>query len=147
MANLRKFNYIIDKNNPKKVLDTFFGDGMYKIFKPSTEIVYNGHEITLDSLLKRNVPKKETMFYIPAQRILSIADGRPKYFMEFDMATPYVLRSFSETLRIYIQGAMGDPEMLFPISTRLKSALKQSFDENIFHGGKIVMEENLAKRR
>ena len=147
LANLRKFNYIIDKNNPKKVLDTFFGDGMYKIFKPSTEIVYNGHEITLNSLLKRNVPKKETMFYIPAQRILSIADGRPKYFMEFDMATPYVLRSFSETLRIYIQGAMGDPEMLFPISTRLKSALKQSFDENIFHGGKIVMEENSGQKK
>ena len=147
LANLRKFNYIIDKNNPKKVLDTFFGDGMYKIFKPSTVIAYNGHEITLDSLLKRNVPKKETMFYIPAQRILSIADGRPKYFMEFDMATPYVLRSFSETLRIYIQGAMGDPEMLFPISTRLKSALKQSFDENIFHGGKIVMEENSGQKK
>ena len=147
LANLRKFNYIIDKNNPKKVLDTFFGDGMYKIFKQSTEITYNGRDITLESLLKRNVPKKETMFYIPAQRILSIADGRPRYFMEFDMATPYVLRSFSETLRIYIQGAMGDPETLFPVSNRLKSALKQSFDENIFHGGKIVMEENSGQKK
>lgn len=147
LANLRKFNYIIDKKNPQKVLDTFFGDGMYKIFKPNTEITFDGREITLDSLLKRNTPKKETMFYIPAQRILSIADGRPKYFMEFDMATPYVLRSFSETLRIYIQGAMGDPELLFPISNRLKNALKQSFDDNIFHGGKIVMEENSGQKK
>ena len=147
LSTLRKYNYIIDKKNPQKILDTFFGDGMNKIFKPDTEITYNGRAITLDSLLKRNVPTKEAMFYIPAQRILSIADGRPKNFMEFDMATPYVLKSFSEALRIYIQGGMGDPETLFPVSNRLKNALKQSFDENIFHGGKIVMEENSGQKK
>lgn len=147
LSNLRKYNYIIDKKNPQKVLDTFFGDGMNKIFKPDTEITYNGESISLNSLLQRNVPKKESMFYIPAQRILSIADGRPKNFMEFDMATPYVLKSFSETLRIYIQGGMGDPEMIFPIGNKLKSALKQSFDKNIFHGGKIVMEENSGQKK
>ena len=147
LSTLRKYNYIIDKKNPQKILDTFFGDGMNKIFKPDTEITYNGRAITLDSLLKRNVPTKESMFYIPAQRILSIADGRPKNFMEFDMATPYVLKSFSEALRIYIQGGMGDPETLFPVSNRLKKALKQSFDENIFHGGKIVMEENSGQKK
>lgn len=147
LSTLRKYNYIIDKKNPQKVLDTFFGDGMNKIFKSDTEIIYNGRAISLDSLVKRNVPTKESMFYIPAQRILSIADGRPKNFMEFDMATPYVLKSFSETLRIYIQGGMGDPETLFPMSNRLKNALKQSFDENIFHGGKIVMEENSGQKK
>lgn len=147
LSNLRKYNYIIEKNNPQKVLDTFFGEGMNKIFKSNTEIIYNGKCVSLDYLLKRNVPKRESMFYIPAQRILSIADGRPKNFMEFDMATPYVLKSFSETLRIYIQGGMGDPEMIFPVSNGLKSALKQSFDENIFHGGKIVMEENSGQKK
>lgn len=147
LSNLRKFNYIIDKNNPQKLLDVFFGDGMYKIFKQNTEIQYDGNVITLESLLKRNAPKKEKIFYIPAQRILSIADGRPKYFMEFDMATPYVLRSFSEVLRLYIQGSMGDPEMLFPVSNRLKSALKNAFNENIFHGGKIVMEEYSGQKK
>lgn len=147
LSTLRKYNYIIDKKNPQKVLDIFFGDGMNKIFKSDTEIMYNGRSVSLDSLLKRNVPTKESMFYIPAQRILSIADGRPKNFMEFDMATPYVLKSFSETLRIYIQGGMGDPETLFPVSNRLKNALKQSFDENIFHGGKIVMEENSGQKK
>lgn len=147
LSTLRKYNYIIDKKNPQKVLDIFFGEGMNKIFKQDTEIKYNGHIVTLDSLLKRDVTAEESMFYIPAQRILSIADGRPKNFMEFDMATPYVLKSFSETLRIYMQGGMGEPETLFPVSNRLKSALKQSFDENIFHGGKIVMEENSGQKK
>ncbi len=41
----------------------------------------------------------EKIFYMPAQRVLCIADGRPKRFMEFDYETPYVVREFSEYLR------------------------------------------------
>ena len=147
LANLRKYNYIIDKKNPKKVLDVIFGDGMNSIFKPETEILFNDKVLSMDTLIKRNVPKKELMFYIPAQRILSIADGRPKNFMEFDLSTPYVLRAFSETLRTYIQGSMGDPNTIFPVSNRLKSVLKKTFDDNIFYGGKIVMEEYSGQKK
>lgn len=147
LSNLQKYNYIINKQNPQKVLDTFFGDGMNKIFKSDTDVVFNGKRITLDSLLSMDVPCAESMFYIPAQRILSIADGRPKNFMEFDISTPYVLKSFSETLRIYMQGGIDEIETLFPVSNRLKNALKQSFDENIFHGGKIIMEDNSGQKK
>lgn len=147
LANLRKYNFIIDKKNPQKVLDVVFGDGLNKMFKPETEIQLDDKAISIDSLTKRTVPQKESMFYIPAQRILSIADGRPKNFMEFDLSTPYVLRAFSETLRTYIQGFMGDPNTIFPISNRLKGVLKQSFNDNIFYGGKIVMEENAGQKK
>lgn len=147
LANLRKYNFIIDKKNPQKVLDVVFGDGLNKMFKPETEIQLDNKAISIDSLTKRTVPQKESMFYIPAQRILSIADGRPKNFMEFDLSTPYVLRAFSETLRTYIQGFMGDPNTIFPISNRLKGVLKQSFNDNIFYGGKIVMEENAGQKK
>lgn len=147
LSNLRKYNFIIDKKNPQKVLDVVFGDGLNKIFKPETLILFDNEAISIDTLIKRNVPQKESMFYIPAQRILSIADGRPKNFMEFDLSTPYVLRAFSETLRTYIQGFMGDPNTIFPISNRLKGVLKQSFNDNIFYGGKIVMEENSGQKK
>lgn len=36
---------------------------------------------------------KESVFYVPAQRILGISDGRPKNFMEFDGSAPYVLKT------------------------------------------------------
>lgn len=147
LSNLRKYNFIIDKKNPQKVLDVVFGDGLNKMFKPETRILFDNETISIDTLTKRNVPQKESMFYIPAQRILSIADGRPKNFMEFDLSTPYVLRAFSETLRTYIQGFMGDPNTIFPISNRLKGVLKQSFNDNIFYGGKIVMEENAGQKK
>ena len=121
---------------------------MNEVFRENTEIFLNGEKQAINSLLTFNKEnqKTEQLFYIPAQRILSISDGRPKNFMEFDVATPYVLRSFSETLRLYLQGGIGNA-VIFPAGKRLKEALLTSFDENIFHGGKIVMEEIAGLRK
>lgn len=148
LSNLKRFNYVVESSNPKKILDLFFGEGMNEAFREDTDIFLNGKRLTTNSLLTFDQENlmTERMFYIPAQRILSISDGRPKNFMEFDVATPYVLRSFSETLRIYLQGGL-DNAVIFPAGKRLKEALLNSFDENIFHGGKIVMEDVAGLRK
>ncbi len=148
LSDLKRYNYVVENNNPKKILDLFFGEGMNEVFRENTEIFLNGEKKAINSLLTFNKDNQETeqLFYIPAQRILSISDGRPKNFMEFDVATPYVLRSFSETLRLYLQGGIGNA-IIFPAGKRLKEALLTSFDENIFHGGKIVMEEIAGLRK
>lgn len=148
LSDLKRYNYVVENNNPKKILDLFFGEGMNEVFRENTEIFLNGEKQAINSLLTFNKEnqKTEQLFYIPAQRILSISDGRPKNFMEFDVATPYVLRSFSETLRLYLQGGIGNAA-IFPAGKRLKEALLTSFDENIFHGGKIVMEEIAGLRK
>jgi hypothetical protein len=90
---------------------------------------------------------EETLFYIPAQRILSVSDGRPKPFMEFDPSTPFVLRQFSETLRQLLQNGMSKEESIFPISNRLKEPLRQSFNNSIFHDGKVVMDERTGQKK
>jgi hypothetical protein len=90
---------------------------------------------------------EESLFYIPAQRILSVSDGRPKNFMEFDISTPYVLRHFSETLRLLLQNGMKKKESIFPISNRLKEPLRQSFNDSIFHDGKVVMDERTGQKK
>lgn len=146
-ATLRKYNYILDKRNPQKVFDIYFGDGMYSVFKNNTRIIYDGNEISVDYLSHRGVPTNETLFYVPAQRILSMSDGRAKNFMEFDMSTPYVLRSFSETLRIYLQGVMGEPDVIFPYRSRLDNEMKYLFNESIFHDGKVIMEESSGLKK
>lgn len=148
LSNLKRFNYVVESSNPKKILDLFFGEGMNEVFRENTEIFLNGEKQAINTLLTFSKENQETeqLFYIPAQRILSISDGRPKNFMEFDVATPYVLRSFSETLRLYLQGGIGNA-VIFPAGKRLKEALLTSFDENIFHEGKIVMEEIAGLRK
>lgn len=144
---LNQYNYIWNKN-PTNILEVYFGDGMSNIWKRDSQIKLDGKNYCRDSLLgayTQSIP--ETIFYIPAQRILSIADGRPKNFMEFDNSTPYALRYFSETLRLFMQNGMGSPDAIFPINNRLKSVVRQSFNSSIFHNGKVIMEEQSGQKK
>ena len=143
---LDRYNYIIG-HNTDNILNVYFGEGMSGIWKDNTQIEYDGIP-----LLKKNLPKKadetdEILFYIPAQRIFSISDGRPKNFMEFDSSSPYILRSFSEILRLFMQNGMEQADVLFPIKNRLKGFLSRSFDESIFHNAKIITEERAGQKK
>lgn len=147
LQTLERYNYVINKN-PNNILTNFFGEGMADVWRTDTVIsldeeIYKKKE----SLLELSTGNEETLFYIPAQRILSIADGRPKNFMEYDVSTPYVLRTFSETLRLYFQNGMGSGKVLFPINNRLKGGMRQSFNESIFHGGKVTINERTGQKK
>ena len=120
ISTLRNYNYILSKTNPTNILDWYFGEGLSHLFKENTLISLDGHAFSTQVLLttlvkqKANSKPKESVFYIPAQRIFSIADGRPRNFMEFDVSAPYILRRFSETLRVFMQGGLGNPDTIFP---------------------------------
>lgn len=143
---LDRYNYIFG-HNAEKILNVYYGEGMAAIWKKDTKIELDDHPFARKSLPQKGNGNDETLFYIPAQRILSIPDGRPKYFGEFDNSSPYVLRSFSETLRLFMQHGMGNADVLFPLSNRLKGFLRRSFDESIFHKAKIVMEERASQKK
>jgi energy-coupling factor transporter ATP-binding protein EcfA2 len=143
---LDRYNYIIG-HNTEKILNVYYGEGMSGVWREDSLVEYDG-----ETLLKKNLPKKadekdESLFYIPAQRIFSISDGRAKNFMEFDSSSPYVLRSFSETLRLFMQNGLGNADILFPMKNRLKGFLRYSFDESIFHNAKIMMEERAGQKK
>lgn len=79
------------------------------------------------------------MFYIPAQRILAIADGRPKTFTEFDETVPYVLKYFSDAIRQMLQKELIKTTELFPNKQRLSEILRNLFNENIFHNYSVSL--------
>jgi len=143
---LHQYNYVWDKN-PKNILDIYFGEGMASVWKSSSKIQFDNNNYEKDYLLRKPEYSPEMLLYIPAQRILSISDGRPKNFMEFDAATPYVLRQFSETLRLYIQNEMGQTTSVFPLNHKLETQIRQAFNNNIFHGGKVVMDERTGQKK
>lgn len=144
---LDSYNYIL-KKNPDTLFNVYFGEGMSGVWKKNTSIIKDGDNILKNYFLEETNSKwNEEMFYIPAQRILSIVDGRPKGFGEFDFTTPYVLRYFSETLRRFMQGEFGESDVIFPIKTRLKGAMKQQFNKTVFHGGKVIMDEYLGQKK
>lgn len=148
--NLKKYNYILGKNDQTNLLDAYFGNGMSKAWNKSTRISIDGNEPIKTLVIPKGMSgsTEERMFYIPAQRILSMLDGRPKAFSEFDPSCPYVLRQFSETLRIFMAGGFGGKNsVLFPISTRLKKVQRDSFNDTIFHDGKVEMDVESGQRK
>ena len=153
ISTLRNYNYILSKTNPTNILDWYFGEGLSHLFKENTLISLDGHAFSTQVLLttlvkqKANSKPKESVFYIPAQRIFSIADGRPRNFMEFDVSAPYILRRFSETLRVFMQGGLGNPDTIFPMKTRLKNDIKNSIDTSIFHGAKVILDTTGEQRK
>lgn len=153
ISTLRSYNYILSKTDASNIIDWYFGDGLSGLFKDNTDISYAGQRFSLTDLLrtlskqKASDVQKETVFYIPAQRILSISDGRPKNFMEYDTSTPYVLRRFSEVLRIFLQGGLGNPDIIFPMKNRLKGAVRNSIKSSIFHDGQVVIDKTGEQRK
>ena len=142
---LDRYNYIFG-HSPKKILDMYFGDGMAEVWHNDSLVTLDGKDYPKSEIPAKAGDKDETLFYIPAQRILSIADGRPKNFMEFDNTSPYVLRSFSETLRLFMQNGIPS-DTLFPLKNRLKEGLRESFNKSIFHDGQVVMEESAGQKK
>lgn len=144
---LRSYNYILPKNNVDFILDNYFGEGLHSLFRPETMIKHNDKQFNVSVELKSGKNKQESVFYIPAQRILSISDGRPKNFMEFDNSSPFVLRNFSETLRVFIQGGLGSPDVIFPMRNRLKKTIKNSIDDSIFHKSRVIIDQGSGQRK
>lgn len=147
LQTLDKYSYIVNKS-PDNILEAYFGEGISRIWTEESNISINGKEKKKSSLLGMSQTEEtEEVFYIPAQRILSMNDGRLKNFMEFDNTTPYVLKYFSEILRQYIQKGLGSDKQIFPIPALLQASVKTSFNDSVFHNGKIIMDERNGQKR
>jgi energy-coupling factor transporter ATP-binding protein EcfA2 len=146
---LEQYNFVWSKN-PDEVLDRYFGEGMRGIWNSDTDIQFDDKVIDKKYLEPKPKDLKETdetLFYIPAQRILSIDEGRPKNFMEFESSSPYVLRHFTETLRRFLQNDLSPQDVIFPKKQGLKHDLKTSFNESIFHDGVVVIDDKSGVKK
>lgn len=147
LKSLENYGFIVN-NNLENLLNRYLGEGLSKMLTDKSEFISNDETYIREKFESpaEGDPADE-VFYIPAQRILSIADGRPKYFMEFSENDPFVLRKFSDTLRLFVQSGLGDSGKLYPLPNRLKSIIKRKYDKTIFHGGEIVFDEKGGQRK
>jgi len=141
-------------NDTASVLDRYFGEGMSGIITDSSSVAFNGDQIklpdwlslkpTINSLIGDD---PEQLFYVPAQRVVCLQNGWPRFFTDYEDSVPYVLRHFSETLRQYLESNSSQKtDAIFPQSDRLRSPLRDSFNDSIFHDGKIVLDRKVKKR-
>jgi hypothetical protein len=130
-------------------LELYFGEGMSGIYEPErTAIELDGKAVALSHLIGRGRrQKRERLFFIPAQRVLSLRDGLTRPFSDYRAGDPFVVRQFSETLHDLVQAEFAKAPALFPQSKRLKSEFRTLLTEHIFGGFELRTEAERMQKR
>ena len=107
---LEQYNYIWGKD-VDKILDFYFGEGMSKIWKDNTYIKFDEECYTKSFLLPKKTGRigktsknEESLFYIPAQRILSVSLNCLKTYGAEESNSIKVFGLPSDTLNILCAG-------------------------------------------
>lgn len=140
-------------NTGADILNRYFGEGMSGIWKSETEVEFNSKKVPLNSLLSRekdlpfDVYNPQNYFYIPAQRIICLQNGWPRNFNDYEDSVPFVLRNFSETIRLFTERNLNINNTGFSKAQGLNEQVRQSFDDTIFHQSKIAVDTTTVKKR
>ena len=129
-------------------IELYFGEGMRNLWSNSTQVFFDKKLIDLENLLKKDYRKKEQLFFVPAQRVLTLENGWPRSFTSFEIGDPYVVRNFSEDLRLLMQQGLGSKgSAIFPQKGRLKQELREALDDSIFHGAQVELNTTGMRKR
>lgn len=152
-STLKRYGYsyqpgTVGDDNGDPLLTLVFGEGMGSIWRPDSTVAKNNRPINLDGLRQADNKAQESVFFIPAQRVLTLDQGRPRRFESFDAMDPFVVKSFSENLRRLMDSGLGRPDdQLFPIKGRLKKVMRDRIDDSIFHGATVTQQVHDLKKR
>lgn len=129
--------------------DIYFGEGMRSIWRDQeSAVVWNGKSIDMPKLVGRKQRKKnESLFFIPAQRVLTLRDGWPRPFTDYSPGDPFAVREFSEKLRILVEQEFGSKEKLFPQARRLKKEFRDLLQQCVFSEFRLQIDKARAQKR
>lgn len=136
-------------SDPGQFLDVYLGQGMRRVWdQEKSTFTWNGEPERLESLVRPGRRKPVcTAFYIPAQRVLSLANGWPRPFQAFSPEDPFSVRDFSETFRLLMEQEFRSEEQLFPKTNRLKHPYRRLLSEHVFAGFELRADRLGAQRR
>jgi len=137
------------ERDTEKFLEAYFGEGMGQIWSEKSQIILDNKPFNLKTKLRRRPRTKSTqerVFLAPAQRVLTLRDGWPRPFSDFNPGDPYVVRAYSEKIRNLMENA-GGSTALFPRKKRMKSEYRNMLDKSIFSGFALEVEKVKAQKR
>jgi hypothetical protein len=77
---------------------------MRSIWREGSEILVDGRPVDVARRVAHlQAEKDETVFLIPGQRVITLANGSPKPFQGYSAGDPYSVRAFSEELQILME--------------------------------------------
>ena len=131
-------------------LSLYFGEEMQGIWDPTaTKITVDNEAFELDKILtKKGRKKAESLCMIPAQRVMTLKDGWPRAFTDYAIGDPYIIKQFSEQLRLLMDMKLGTSEdTIFPQVGRLNKVVRDAIGESIFGGAKVKLDRSGLRKR
>lgn len=129
-------------------LDIYFGEGMHSIWRNDSEVHVDGIRVEVEKKLARKQrTKTESVFLIPAQRVMALANGWPKPFQSYSSGDPYGVRAFSDELRMLMEREFSGTGPLFPQSNRLKAEYRKLLQQSIFANFKLTVDKVQSQKR
>ncbi|MEZ4238999.1 MAG: AAA family ATPase [Myxococcota bacterium] len=138
------------EQSPSDLVELLFGEGMRGLVSPRTEIVVDGEpwDLTAEAQARwsKRGRKGSRVFYMPAQRVLTLQEGWPRPFTAFDVGVPFVVKQFSEDLRRLLEEGLGG-DALFPAERRWKREIRELVSDAIFQGAKVKVDPSRLRKR
>jgi len=132
-----------------RFLDIYLGEGMGSVWSDNgSRVSFRGKPIELGTLVARQRKRTaETMFFIPAQRVLTLRNGWPRPFADYSPGDPFAVRDFSEKVRQLLESDIGRAESLFPQTRRLKGSERQLLVRTVFSQFRLQVDRQGMQRR
>ena len=129
--------------------DIYFGEGMRSIWRDGeSAVLWKDKPIDIPKLVGRKQRKKEdSLFFIPAQRVLTLRDGWPRPFTDYSPGDPFAVREFSEKLRVLVEQEFGSKENLFPQERRLKKEFRDLLQQCVFGSFRLQVDKSRVQKR
>lgn len=128
-------------------LDAYFGEGMHAIWTDKSSIEWQGRAMDLEQIARRKrKAKDENLFFIPAQRVLTLRDGWPRPFTDYTPGDPFAVREFSEKLRVLVEKELGSAS-LFPQVRRLKREFRNLLERDVFSKYALKIDKVRSQKR
>lgn len=129
-------------------LDAYFGEGMRSIWTKESSIEVNGKSIDFGKRVARQqLSRVESVFLIPAQRVLALTNGWPKPFTGYSAGDPYTVRAFSEELRLLMEREFNGTGPLFPKPNRLKADYRKLLQDSLFANFTLAVDKIQSQKR
>ncbi|MYB00422.1 AAA family ATPase [Candidatus Poribacteria bacterium] len=126
----------------------YFGEGMQTIWNPDeTKVTVDEVDFTPRKALSKR-KKDENLFLIPAHRVVTLKDGWPRAFTDYATSDPYVVKEFSEQLRLLMEAGLGSGERaIFPQEGRMNKTLRDAIARSIYGDAEIRLDRSGLRKR
>ncbi len=126
----------------------YFGEGMQTIWnKDETKVSVDKVDFTPRKALSKR-KTKENLFLIPAHRVVTLKDGWPRAFTDYATSDPYVVKAFSEELRLLMEKGLGSGEgAIFPQEGRMDKTIRNAIGKSIFGEAEVKLDRSGLRKR